>query len=64
MIRLINYFALFLAAVIGIVVFDDDPTSVSLQEWVLFAVMVYAALSFFRLYREILQNQYGPRGPK
>ena len=51
-----NYFALFTAAVIGIVVLDDDPTSVSIQEWVLFAVMIYAAVSFFRGYRELISR--------
>ncbi len=64
MIRLVNYFALFLAAVIGIVVFDDDPTGVSLQEWILFVVMIYAALSFVRIYREIVREHYGRSGPK
>lgn len=64
MTRLINYFLLFLAAVVGIVVFDDDPTSVSIQEWILFAVMIYAAVSFFRIYREMVRDRYGPLGPK
>lgn len=59
MIWLLNYFVLFVAAVVGIVVFDDDPTGVSLQEWVLFVVMIYAALSFFRIYRRIVRDQYG-----
>lgn len=53
---MINYFLVFLAAVAGIVFFDEDPTSVSVQEWVLFAVMIYAALSFMRLYREHVRN--------
>ncbi|HWO99245.1 MAG TPA: hypothetical protein VNL74_01280 [Methylococcus sp.] len=53
---MINYFLLFLAAVVGIVVFDDDRTSVSVQEWVLFAIMLYAALSFFRRYRDHLRH--------
>ena len=64
MIWLLNYFALFLAAVVGIVVFDDDPTGVSLQEWVLFAVMIYAALSFFRVYRRIVRDQLGRPGSR
>jgi len=51
---LFNYFALFLAATIGIVVFDDNPTGVSPQEWVLFAVMLYAAVSFVKCYREMV----------
>jgi len=59
MIRLFNYFALFLAAVVGIVVFDDDPSAVSTQEWILFAVMVYAAVAFFRSYRELMRDSHG-----
>jgi hypothetical protein len=51
-----NYFALFMVAVIGIVVLDEDPTSVSIQEWVLFAVMIYAAISFFRSYRDSISS--------
>ena len=38
---------------IRVIVFDDDPRSVSMQEWVLFIVMIYAALSFFRTYRKM-----------
>jgi hypothetical protein len=53
---LYNYFFLFLVSVIGIVLFDDDPTGVSIQEWILFAIMIYSALSFFRLYREYIRN--------
>ena len=52
-----NYFALFTAAVIGIVVLDEDPTSVSIQEWILFAIMIYAAVSFFRIYRELISQE-------
>lgn len=64
MVWLLNYFALFVAAVVGIVVFDDDPTGVSLQEWVLFAVMLYAGWSFFRIYRRLVREQYGNLRPK
>ncbi|AAU93052.1 MULTISPECIES: hypothetical protein [Methylococcus] len=46
-----NYAVIVTAALAGIVLVDDDPTSVSLEEWVLFAVMIYAASSFMRLYR-------------
>jgi hypothetical protein len=52
-----NYFALFVVSVIGIVVLDDDPTGVSVQEWILFAIMLYSAHSFFRLYREHLRDR-------
>jgi hypothetical protein len=51
-----NYVALFTACMIGIVVLDEDPTSVSIQEWVLFAVMIYAAISFFRSYLDSISS--------
>ncbi|MBP1149772.1 MULTISPECIES: hypothetical protein [Methylocaldum] len=52
-----NYFALSLVALVGIVVFDDDPTGVSLQEWILYAVLLYAAFSFFRRYLAQIRQQ-------
>lgn len=52
-----NYVALFTVAVLGIVFFDEDPTGVSVQEWILFAVMIYAAVSFFRKYREAVARE-------
>lgn len=52
-----NYFALFMVSVIGIVVLDDDPTSVSLTEWILFAIMIYSAISFFRIYRGVISSR-------
>ncbi|MGX2039823.1 hypothetical protein ACWJKU_06770 [Methylocaldum sp. MU1018] len=52
-----NYFALCLVAFVGIVAFDDDPTGVSPREWILYAVLLYAATSFFRRYLERLRQQ-------
>jgi hypothetical protein len=52
-----NYFALSLVAFVGIVVFDDDPTGVSPQEWILYAVLLYAAVSFFRRYLAHIRQQ-------
>ena len=46
---LLSYLALFVVAVAGIVVFDDDPTAVSREEWIFYAIMLYAAVSIFRL---------------
>jgi hypothetical protein len=48
-----NYFALALVSTIGIVFLDEDPSSVSVQEWVLYAVLIYAAVGFFRTYFDI-----------
>ena len=52
-----NYIALLTVAMVGIVFFDDDPTSVSIQEWVLFAIMIYAAGHLYRLFRELANDQ-------
>ena len=54
---MLNYFLLILASIIGIVVLDDDPSAVSLQEWIFFGVMIYAALGFFREYHERMQGK-------
>ncbi len=48
-----NYFALALASTAGIVFLDDDPNSVSVQEWILYTVLLYSAVGFFRKYFEL-----------
>ncbi len=48
-----NYFALALVSTFGIVFLDDDPASVSVQEWILYAVLIYSAVGFFRKYYEV-----------
>jgi len=54
---MINNVLLILVSIIGIVVLDDDPTGVSIQEWIFFAVMIYAAIGFFREYYDIKQGK-------
>lgn len=56
MLGLLNYFALFLVSVFGIVVLDDDPTGVSPQEWIFFAIMLYSAVAIFQRFRDYLKN--------
>jgi hypothetical protein len=51
-----NYFAMALASTIGIVFFDDDPSSVSIQEWILYAVLLYAAIGFLRIYVKLVSQ--------
>jgi hypothetical protein len=53
-----NYLAMAVAATVGIVFFDDDPSAVSTQEWVLYAVLLYAAFGFFRRLLEIAKNNH------
>lgn len=53
---MVNYFLLIVAAVAGIVVLDDDPSSVSNQEWILFAVMAYATVGLLRKLQEYIRE--------
>jgi low temperature requirement protein LtrA len=56
MLSLVNYFALFLVAVFGIVVLDEDPTGVSVQEWIFFAIMIYSAVSMIRIFMRYFRD--------
>lgn len=56
MLSLISYFAVFIMAVAIMVVADDDPTGVSLIEWVMFAVMAYTASQLCRRLLEIYRR--------
>ncbi len=52
-----NYFALALIATVGIVFLDDNPDSVSVQDWILYAVLIFAAIGFLRKYLDIISRQ-------
>ncbi len=52
-----NYFALALVSTIGIVFLDDDPDSVSVQEWILYAILIYASIGFLRQYLDLISRQ-------
>jgi hypothetical protein len=54
---MVNYFALALVSTVGIVFFDDDPSSVSTQEWILYAVLIYAAVGFVRKFIEMAEQE-------
>jgi hypothetical protein len=54
---MVNYFALALVSTVGIVFFDDDPGSVSIQEWILYAVLIYAAVGFVRKFIEMAEQE-------
>ena len=53
---MLNAIALVLVSTIGIVFFDDDPSSVSVQEWILYAVLVYAAIDCLRKLAELARR--------
>jgi hypothetical protein len=48
-----------LISIFGIVFLDDDPRGVSVQEWIFFVVMIYAAVAIFRGFQEYLRNGGG-----
>lgn len=54
---MINYIAMISVCTIGIVFFDDDPSSVSAQEWFFYAVMIYAAIGCLRKFAEIADRE-------
>lgn len=56
MLALLNYLALFIVTIIGIVVLDDDPSGVSTQEWIFFAVMLYAAASMVKIFMRYFRD--------
>jgi len=53
---MINYVLLIIISAIGMAALDQDPNSVSLEEWALYAVIIYSAwrliLTMIRLLKE------------
>ncbi|BBL75917.1 hypothetical protein [Methylomagnum ishizawai] len=53
---MVNYLLMIVASVAGIVVLDEDPSSVSPQEWILFAVMAYSTVGLLRKLQEFIRD--------
>ena len=53
LLKIISYVGLVIASTTVILVFDDNPTSVSPLEWVMFAVLVYSGWSVYRIIRQL-----------
>jgi hypothetical protein len=49
---ILNYVALIIIAVIGMSVLDEDRTRVSIEEWAIFAVIIFAA---YKLVQEMIR---------
>jgi hypothetical protein len=49
---MLNYILLIVAGAIGMSLLDGDPTSVSIEEWAIYAVMLYA---FWKLIQAMIQ---------
>ena len=57
---MLNYVLLIVAGAIGMSVLDSDPTAVSLEEWAIYAVMLYAAWKLVEaMIRYIQENDGG-----
>lgn len=56
---MLNYIALIIVAVIGMTVLDDDRTSVSIEEWAIYAVMLFAAWKLVQAMIRYLQEHEG-----
>lgn len=50
---MLNYVAIIVVAVIGMAVLDEDRTRVSIEEWAIFAVMIFAA---YKLVQEMIRR--------
>lgn len=56
---MLNYVALIIVAVIGMSVLDDDRTSVSTEEWIIYAVMMFAAWKLVQAMIKYIQENEG-----
>lgn len=58
MLKIFVYVMNILLAGMGMLIFDDDPTQVSLLEWALYAVILYSTWQLVKIILE-LQNKSG-----
>ena len=58
MLKIFIYILNILLAGMGMLIFDDDPTRVSLLEWGLYAVILYSTWQLVKIILE-LQNNSG-----
>ena len=56
---MLNYAALIFVAVIGMSVLDEDRTTVSIEEWAIYAVMLFAAWKLVQLMLKHIQDNEG-----
>jgi hypothetical protein len=56
---MLNYIALIVVAVIGMSVLDEDRTRVSLEEWAIYAVMMFAAWKLVQAMIRYIQEHEG-----
>lgn len=56
---MLNYIALIIVAVIGMAVLDEDRNSVSIEEWAIYAVMLFAAWKLVQAMIRYIQEHEG-----
>jgi hypothetical protein len=61
MLPLISNFVLFITAFVLMLLVDDDPTEVTLLEYLMFGVMLYTGFSMFKIMLKLWQDENGPR---
>ncbi|GAB6046875.1 hypothetical protein JCM19379_06980 [Methyloparacoccus murrellii] len=57
--KMLNYVLLIVAGAIGMSLLDGDPTSVSLEEWAIYAVMLYASWRLVQALIEYIRDHEG-----
>ena len=56
---MLNYTLLIVAGAIGMSVLDSDPTSVSIEEWAIYIVMLYAFWKLVLLMIQMIRDHEG-----
>ncbi|MFM8443259.1 MAG: hypothetical protein ACKN9W_07960 [Methylococcus sp.] len=56
---MLNYTLLIVAGALGMSVLDSDPTSVSIEEWAIYAVMLYAFWKLVQLMIQMIRDHEG-----
>ncbi len=56
---MLSYTLLIVAGAIGMSVLDSDPTSVSIEEWAIYVVMLYAFWKLVQLMIQMIRDHEG-----
>ncbi len=56
---MLNYIAMIVACSLGMAILDNDRTSVSLEEWAIYAVMLYATWRLVNLMIQYVRDHEG-----
>ena len=56
---MLNYTLLIVAGALGMSVLDSDPTSVSIEEWAIYVVMLYSFWKLVQLMIQMIRDHEG-----